>query len=184
MTHRVAALCVAAALAGAPRTAAAAIIDFQAMTSRDMPAQKAEPSALNGFAGELAWGWIGRTATGYSPTMYAYGVRLLDEARDPGVLLIRSTGRLVVSGLRSASARAPWLFDAYTPAIGGLGDAAQAAALHVAIWEALYDAPVSATADQLALLSPGAVAARTAQLLALIYAGLVGYSTTTTMWSS
>ena len=150
----------------------------------------------NGVGGELTWQWLGSTPTGYSPAFYAYCVDLLHSIRDPQTVAIRSTDVLsppdagvLAQGpyVQDAGKKAAWLFNNYAPVInapGGMGT--DAAALQVAIWEALYDTTANLSTGAFTLLNQATNAAVTSKAITYLtglYSGPGGtYLTSSATW--
>lgn len=150
----------------------------------------------NGIGGEINWQWIGSTPTGYSSAFYAYCVDLLHSIQDPQTVAIRSTDVLtppdpgvLAAGpfVQDAGKKAAWLFNNYAPVInapGGTGT--DAAALQVAIWEALYDTTANLSTGAFTLLNQATNAAVTSKAityLTSLYSGHGGtYLTSSATW--
>jgi hypothetical protein len=164
------------------RDASALAIDFQGLGKASAVQVGIGSSTLNVYAGELNWGWIGETPTGYTPSFYAYCVDLLNYVTDPQTVTIKSTSLLTVPGVPDAGAKAAWLFNTYAPTINTSGSSIDAAALQVAIWEALYDTSASLTGGTFRLLTTGAVATKSVQYLASLYSSPTGYSSASATW--
>lgn len=89
------------------------------------------------YAGELNWSGLGQT-------FYSYCVDILSSLADPQDVTLKSTDGLVsgngtVQTVAEAGEKAAWLFNTYAGLIHTSGTGPQAAALQVAIWEAIYD---------------------------------------------
>jgi len=165
------------------RTASATMIDLQGMGKSSAVQVSLNSSTINITAGEYKWGWMGTTPSGYSPTFYSYCVDLLTSATDPENVTLKSTNLLTVSGVPDAGKKAAWLFNTYAPTINVSGTNTDAAALQVAIWEALYDTSASLTGGAFHLLTTGAVATKAMQYLTALYSGPAGgYQTSTATW--
>jgi hypothetical protein len=173
---------VAALLMLGPGTAQAAVIDFQGVGKATAVQVRLDSATLNVYAGELNWGWIGATPSGYTPNFYSYCVDLLNYVTDPQTVTMRSTDLLTITGVPDAGRKAAWLFNTYAPTVNNAGTATDAAALQVAIWEALYDTTASVTGGAFTLLTTGAVATKAAQYLSALYSGPAAYSTATATW--
>lgn len=90
------------------------------------------------YAGELNWTWLGATPVGFDTSFYSYCVDLLNDVVNPQNVTIRSTTEMPTTAPGGA-AKAAYLLNTFSQAIRTGGTAVQAAALQVAIWEAIYD---------------------------------------------
>ncbi len=125
----------------------------------------------NVLAGQLNWTWA---ATGQS--FYAYCVDLVNYLQSPQtVSKVSSTG--FTNGVVNGGAKAAWLFNTYAAAIFGSGSNTQAAALQVAIWEAMYDTTNSLTGGAFRLATTGAIRTQAQTYLNALYSGPGGYQT-------
>lgn len=131
----------------------------------------------NGVGGEQTWQWLDSTPTGYSPTFYGYCVDLKNYLRDPQTVAIKSTDLLtppdpgvLASGpyVQDAGKKAAWLFNNYAPVINAGGTGTDAAALQVAIWEALYDVTPNLSSGNFTLLNQSGNAAVTSKAIAIL----------------
>lgn len=132
----------------------------------------------NGVGGEINWQFIGPTPTGYNSTFYGYCVDLKNSLKDPQTVAIKSTDVLsppdagvLASGpyVQDAGKRAAWLFNNYAPVINGPGGTGtDAAALQVAIWEALYDATPDLSTGAFRLLNQSTNTAVTSKAIAIL----------------
>jgi len=94
------------------------------------------------WAGELNWEWVGGTPAGFATSFYAYCVDLASFVQSTEtVTRVSSTG--FTNGVANGGAKAAWLFNEYAAGIHSLANTAtaaiNAAALQIAIWEAMYD---------------------------------------------
>jgi len=89
------------------------------------------------WAGEINWVWVGAVPDGFSPSFYTYCVDITNVLIDPQEVTIRSSSDL--NPTPDGGGKAAWLLNSFAPGIRTGGTNAQAAALQVAIWEALYD---------------------------------------------
>lgn len=149
-----------------------------------------------GVGGEWNWQFLGGTPTGYSPMFYGYCVDLLHFITDPQTVAIKSTDVLtppdpgvLAAGpfVQDAGKKAAWLFNYYAPVIhapGGTGT--DAAALQVAIWEALYDTTANLSSGAFTLLNQttnAAVTSKAITYLTALYSGPSGtYRTSSATW--
>ena len=89
-------------------------------------------------------------------------------------------------GVPEAGGKAAWLVETYAALIhsGPLYTGTDAAALQVAIWEALYDATPDLWAGNFYLLpsTSAAVVAKAEQFLAALFPAGGGYHTASTVW--
>ena len=95
-------------------------------------------------AGELNWRWLYGTPDGFKQDFFSYCVDALNYLRDPQTVSIDTTENLALSGgnrpaATNAGARVAWLFNTFAESVHASGSGIAAAALQVAIWEALYD---------------------------------------------
>jgi hypothetical protein len=147
------------------------------------------------WAGEYKWNWSPSTPAGYSsydPTFYTYCVDLLNATANTDTVAIKSTDLLTVSEVPDAGGKAAWLFNTYYQGIRGAAygttaeivDAKQsAAALQVAIWEALLDPSNDLTNGTFKLNTTGAILAKARTYLSALYSGgPSGYQTSEATW--
>lgn len=136
--------------------------------------------------GEMDWQWQSGAPPGYNPTFYGYCVDLTTAVTSTEDIAIRSTDLLTVSGIPGAGGKAAWLFNTYAPTIHASGTAIDAAALQIAIWEALYDSSASLTAGNFrATITTGGGAGalitnQAINYLTALYSG--GYHTSEATW--
>lgn len=124
------------------------------------------------YAGELNWSWIGGTPSGFVQNFYAYCVDLQHDLQSVQSVTIGAADSLGLSGapyVADAGDKAAWLFNTYATTIHQSGTAIQAAALQVAIWEALYDTARDVTSGAFRLVSGGAVATQANAYLTALY---------------
>lgn len=105
-------------------------------------------SPFSDFVGELTWNWIGAPPAGYSSSFFSYCVDATQYLTDPQTVAVSSTssltgasqshGLVVAGGGTDAGGKIAWLYNQY--ATEAHADGIGAAALQIAIWEALYDA--------------------------------------------
>jgi hypothetical protein len=112
------------------------------------------------MAGELNWQWVGSPPDGFAESFYSYCVDVSQNLRDPQEVTARSTNGFT-NGAAGGGARAAWLFNEYAAGIRSTADAAaaniMAAALQVAIWEAMYDSSANLTTGSFILTTTGAL---------------------------
>jgi hypothetical protein len=150
------------------------------------------------WAGEYKWNWSPDAPEyyeTYDPTFYTYCVDLLNTTVNTDTVAIRSTDLLTVSGVPDAGGKAAWLFNTYAPVIrtAAYTTAAEklaanqsAAALQVAIWEALLDSSndvLNGTFKLSGAFTTGAIKDKAVTYLAALYSGGgSGYQTSQATW--
>ncbi len=159
-----------------PVAASAETIDFIGLTS----GRYAQISAVlttgattltrNVYAGELSWAWQGGTPEGFATSFYSYCVDLANYLQDPQTVAIQSSTGFT-NGVVDGGAKAAWLFNTYASGIHASGTATQAAALQVAIWEAMYDGANDLTAGNFRLTTTNGVLTQAGQYLSSLYTG-------------
>src|SRR4051812_38215754 len=102
------------------------------------------------FVGELTWNWIGAPPAGYSTSFFSYCVDATQYLNDPQTVTVsptssltgasQSQGLVVAGGGADAGGKIAWLFNQYSGEAHTDATGIDAAALQIAIWEALYDA--------------------------------------------
>ncbi len=127
------------------------------------------------LAGELNWQW-GESGV----DIYTYCVDILNGVRSEQPVTVGSTEAM--SGVApSGGGKAAWLFNTYAAGIHLSGNGINAAALQVAIWEALYDPIWDLSGGRFSLVTTGAIqVAANAYLSSLYHPG--GYYTSTATW--
>jgi hypothetical protein len=172
-------------LALVARGASASVIDFEGL-GKSATVQFSLNGADKTIAiGEMKWGWVGGTPSGYSSSFYAYCVDLLNYVLDPQTVDLKSTDLLTSSGsyVADAGAKAAWLLNTYAPTIHATGTDYDAAALQIAIWEAIYDTSASIGSGAFKLITTGAVATKATTYLTALYSGPVGgYNKSKATW--
>lgn len=109
------------------------------------------------YAGELNWSWLGTPPDGLTPSFYTYCVDLLSEVINPQNVTVRSTTEFTSGTVSDAGAKAAWLFNTVAPLIRASGTDVQAAALQVALWEAIYDPVLDLGAGSFRLVTDAGV---------------------------
>ncbi len=98
------------------------------------------PGGVWTYAGELDWSWVGLPADGFTSSwIYTYCVGADNYLQNQQGVTARPSDALTTAGVTDAGAKVAWLIDTYAPGIHASGTGTDAAALQVAIWEALYD---------------------------------------------
>jgi hypothetical protein len=156
-------LAIAFALVFSTANAFAASIDYQGFTKGatvNVTTTNLAPN-VNGnvWAVEQNWCWdapggtscdgIGEPSGYASPNFYAYCVDINHTLNDPetvSVYTFNTADGLQSGEVTNAGKKAAWLFNAYATTVHNTGTSNDAAALQVAIWEAIYDSSNSLTA--------------------------------------
>lgn len=139
------------------------------------------------FAGEYNWQWIGTPPVGFTNPFYTYCLDIMSAVVDPQTVAVKSTSDFSITP--DAGAKAAWLLNSYAPAIRSSTAANAnilAAALQVAIWEAIYDTTNNLTAGIFTLGTQGdsaaAVMNQANAYLASLYYAPGAYYTSTAVW--
>jgi hypothetical protein len=132
------------------------------------------------MAGELAWSWVGTAPDGFAQQFYSYCVDVNQNLASPQEVTPRSaTG--FTNGVTDGGAKAAWLFTQYAGGIHSISDAGtantMAAALQVAIWEAMYDTSNSLSSGNFVLNTTGAIRTQAQTYLNSLYTSGGGYNT-------
>ncbi len=104
------------------------------------------------YAGELNWSWLGSTPAGFDASFYSYCIDLLNDVVNPQDVSIRSTSELTTPAPDGAS-KAASLVNTFAQAIRTGGTGIEAAALQVAIWEAIYDPVIDLSSGNFQLIT-------------------------------
>ena len=98
------------------------------------------PSGVWTYAGELNWSWVGVPPDGFTSSwLYTYCIGADEYLLSQQTVSAGSTDGLTMSGVTAPGSKVAWLLNTYAPGILAAGTGSDAAALQVAIWEALYD---------------------------------------------
>jgi PEP-CTERM motif len=152
---------------GIARPARAETIDFRGLGLHVANLSITVGSATGSIsAGELNWAWMYGTPAGYATNFFSYCVDAVSALRDPQVVDIRSTSDMASS---TAGAKVAWLFNRFADEVRATGSNVRAAALQVAIWEAVYDTSNSLTGGSFRLNTTGAVRSQAASYLSQLY---------------
>jgi hypothetical protein len=157
----------------APTPAAADVIDFRgsgraAAVGITVTNGTATLFSGNVMAGELNWSWLSATPEGFARDFYSYCVDATQYLRDPQYVTVRTTD-LFTSGSANAGAKVSWLFNSYASTIHASGTNTQAAALQLAIWEALYDSSQDLTTGAFRANATGAILTQAQTYLNALY---------------
>ena len=171
---------LASALLVLPVSAHAEMIDFTGL-GRNAVVSVSGVRTGTFYAGELNWMWVGAPPAGFSQSFYTYCVDLLNLVVDPQTVAVRSTSQ--IAGVSAnGGGKAAWLFNTYAPTIRGAGTNTQAAALQVAIWEALYDSSADLGTGNFRLNTTGAIRTQANVYLSGLYSPAGQYRTSTATW--
>lgn len=129
------------------------------------------------MAGELDWQWVGTAPAGFAQSFYSYCVDVSQNLADPQAVTARSSDGFS-NGAVDGGAKAAWLFNTYAADIRGNTNAAaaniQAAALQVAIWEAMYDSNANLGSGNFVLNTTGGIRTQAQTYLSSLYSGIGG----------
>jgi PEP-CTERM motif-containing protein len=137
------------------------------------------------FVGELTWNWSGAPASGFpTGSIYTYCVDATSYLTNSQIVTARSTDLLsTVSGGPDAGARVGWLIGNYAATVHTSGSNDDAAALQIAVWEALYDSTDNLSAGVFQLLTTGAIHDKAQTYLDALYSvGSGGNHTGAATW--
>jgi hypothetical protein len=176
----VGALTLLASLAVFPTQAHADQIDFLG-TGRHSTVSIAGLRSGSFEAGELNWRWAGGAPDGFAESFYSYCMDVSQNLGDPQDVTVRSTEGFT-NGVVDGGGKAAWLFNEFAAGIRSNTNAAaantMAAALQVAIWEAMYDTSGNLTAGNFILNTTGAIRSQAQTYLNALYtAGTGSYNT-------
>ena len=133
------------------------------------------------YAGEINWTWSGGTPEGFASSFYSYCVDLQNLVVNPQEVTIRSTTEMADP---NAASKAAWLFNTYASAVHAGGNHYAAAALQLAIWEALYDSTNSLTSGVFRVnsVANNQITTFAQEYLLALYSAPGGYSMSTAVW--
>src|SRR5262245_57696883 len=132
----------------------------------------------SGWAGEINFKWVTTVPDGFASQFYAYCVDFSNALRDPETVTVQSSTGFT-NGVTYGGQKAAWLFDHFAdgirsgnPVLDNLN--VNAAALQVAIWEAMYDTTADLTSglagNHFKLETTGAIATKAMDYLNALYA--------------
>jgi hypothetical protein len=137
---------------------------------------------LSTYAGELDWSWIGAPPAGQPASFYTYCVDPNNYLFDPQQVTLSTTDSMTVPGVTDAGGKAAWLINTYGSSIHQSGTGADAAALQVAIWEAISDNTPNLSSGGFTLIGSTSIAASAQTFLNALFSGPGGYYTSTALW--
>jgi hypothetical protein len=123
------------------------------------------------MAGELNWQWIGTTPDGFAQSFYSYCIDVSNNLVDGQTVTPRSSNGFT-NGANDGGSKAAWLFNEYAAAIHANNTSTantQAAALQVAIWEAMYDNSANLGDGNFRLTTTGSIRTQAQSYLASLY---------------
>jgi hypothetical protein len=137
-------------------------------------------------AGEFQWNWDPETPAVYDDTFYSYGIDARNSLVNHDTVAIRSTDLLMVAGVPDAGGKGAWLFNAYGPgirtAVNERESRDQAAALQVAIWEAMLDTSNDLTTGAMKIVSNSDIKEKVKNYLLALYNPDGSYKTSEATW--
>jgi hypothetical protein len=122
----------------------------------------------NVIAGELNWSWMGGAPAGLPTDLYSYCIDATRYLVGTQIVDVRSTSGFT-GGSADAGAKVSWLVNTYADAIRTGGTNTQAAALQVAIWEALYDTSANFDGGSFRLTASAAIRSQAGAYLTALY---------------
>lgn len=159
-----------------PSTAAASQIDFLQVGHGSQVSISGVRTGTF-MAGELNWQWIGSPPEGFAGSFYSYCVDVQQNLTDPQEVTARTTQGFT-NGVVDGGAKAAWLFNEYAAGIRSNSNVGQAntmaAALQIAIWEAMYDTSGNLGDGSFILNTTGAIRDQAQTYLDALYVGATG----------
>lgn len=131
------------------------------------------------MAGELNWSWLDGTPPGFTTDFYSYCIDATQYLRDPQYVTVRTMDAFA-NGSANAGAKVSWLFNTYASTIRDSGTNTQAAALQIAIWEALYDTSQNLGDGSFRIGTTGAIRTQAETYLTALYSN--NYLGSTATW--
>ncbi len=168
-----------AGLAILPPYASADVINFMGVgKSTAVTIESPVLGRVSVRAGELRWASTG--AGELADLFFAYCVDPTRFLQATQAIDLGSSDDLHVAGVNDAGPKAAWLVNTYAPGVHRTGSNADAAALQVAIWAAMYNTTGSLTEGPFKLYTPGPVAIQAQIYLNQLFGGPDGYRTSET----
>jgi hypothetical protein len=133
----------------------------------------------NFMAGELEWTWEDTPPAGFAGSFYSYCVDFTQNLHDPQDVTVRSSEGFT-NGAADGGGKAAWLFNQYAAGIRSSTSSTaniMAAALQVAIWEAMFDGANDLTTGNFILNTSGAIRSQAQEYLSALYVTADTYRT-------
>jgi hypothetical protein len=139
------------------------------------------------WAGEINFAFVGAVPDGFASSFYAYCVDFANTLQDPeSVTVNSSTG--FTNGVQYGGQKAAWLFDNYSDSIHNSLTAVvgniNAAALQIAIWEAMYDIGSDLGAGRFVYSAAGAIQDQANTYLKALYDNSTQWDTTSPVYTA
>lgn len=142
------------------------------------------------YAGQIEWDWTAPIPDGFPGSIITYCVDIVHELDDPQEVAVSTTDDpAFTTSATDGGAKAAWLLNSFA---SNVTTGLQAAALQVAIWEALYDNDydlgtgsftiVTTDAAYTGALKAQAIALQATDYLNQLFSGPNGYHTSTATW--
>jgi len=125
----------------APSNATAAELTWKGMGLNDIVTVNATSGGdtVSGsyYAGQILWDWVAPVPSGFEESIVSYCVDVLQDITDPQTVAISTTADpLMETAATNGGGKAAWLLNQFASTVT---TGVQAAALQVAIWEAVAD---------------------------------------------
>jgi hypothetical protein len=123
------------------------------------------------MAGELNWQWIGTTPDGFAQSFYSYCIDVANNLADGQTVTHRSSDGFT-NGVANGGSKAAWLFNQFAAGIRANNTSSantQAAALQIAIWEAMYDTSANLGGGNFRLTTTGSIRTQAQTYLTSLY---------------
>lgn len=172
---------VLACVIGFPSAAQANQIDFLKVGHGAVVSVAGTVRSGTFMAGELEWQWMGAAPEGFAQAFYSYCIDVAHNLAD-GQMVTAIGSEGFSNGAPNGGAKAAWLFNEFAAGIRANSNVGQAntmaAALQVAIWEAMYDSNPNLGGGSFILSTTGAIRSQAESYLSALYnAGANGYNT-------
>ena len=145
------------AVALLPTRASASELNFLGMGAHSIVTIDSDDHLVSGsfYAGELDWMWT-TTPAGFDKYISTYCVDILNEVENPQQVQISDTSDpAMLTRATDGGEKAAWLLNSYAAGINASGNDIGAAALQVAIWEAITDNVLDLTTGNFILKTTG-----------------------------